>query len=314
MPKQTTNIIDPKSKKKWNNSDAFYLNIMIDDRENFVRMVKRMKARLMALAASDEFKDAYGRGSKKASKDLMGCFERLEQTYTNIRFRIKAGNNRPQQFDPKVLREDRLEGFRQSELIADQLKLRDTNGNYHVAEALKTAADQIYGSAKPLYEDLYYMNEKLNMGLDLGQIFPESAPKKKKMMGAPSWKDYRDDHLRNIPYGIKERQECLARAMVGAFKVHQAEHAGIHDSFSVKKAREYAEKLMKNEMFKKLCADRVAVDQLCHDAAANPQNLHKVTAQILCPSVSRRPPREQNGREHWRNGVRSSPDFRRWQC
>ena len=81
----------------------------------------------------------------------------------------------------------------------------------------------------------------------------------------------------------KERQECLARAMVGAFKVLQAEHAGIHDSFSVKKAREYAEKLMKNEMFKKLCADRVAVDQLCHDAAANPQNLHKVTAQILWP-------------------------------
>ena len=276
MPKKNTNIINPK-KKKWNNSDAFYLNIMIDDRDNFVRMVKRMRPRLMTLAASEEFIEAYGVGGKKASEYLLGYFALLEQTYSNVR------TYTPLQNDVNVLRNDRLVGFRQSEKIADRLKKMDRNGNYPVANALKTAAVQIYGSAEPLFEDLYYMNEKLNMGLNLAEIYPESVMKKKKMSGPPSWEAYRDDHLRNIPYDIKGRQECLARAMVGAYKVHQAEHTGIHDSFSVKKAREYAEKLMKNEMFKRLSADRVAVDQLCHDAARNPQNLHKVTAQLLWP-------------------------------
>ena len=267
----------PKLQKVPKKPDGFYWDVVREDNMNLRKMMKGIRGRLLTLAGSEEYSEALGDASEDA--------EKLSRYASEIHtaFGIRAPGKMPLEMVKKLSQKDILHGLRQSEKIGDFLLKQDPYGNYYRATALKDAAKKLNGSAETLYEDMYYMNDKLKLGLPLREMFPESVFEKKKMRGQPSWANYRDDHLRNVPFDKKEREACLARAMVGAFKAHQQEHTDIHDSFSVKKARGYAEKLMKAPLFKKLCEDQAAVNDLIHAARKHPENLHKIATQILWP-------------------------------
>ena len=274
-----------KPQKPPKNPDAFYQEIMSEDRANLLKMMKGVRGRLLTLAGSEEYREALGHHAGDAEK-LSRYASDMHTAFAVIRKKKKDKKDIKGQKDAefnKRVEQDEVNGLRQSEKIADFLMAKDGYGNYYRASALKEAAFALNGSTETLYEDLYYMNDKLNMGLPLREMFPASVYPKKKMSGQPSWENYRDDHLIEVPFDKKGREVCLARAMVGAFKAHQQKHTGIHDSFSVKKARSYAEDLMKTPLFKKLCEDQAAVNQLIHEAKNNPENLHRVATQILWP-------------------------------
>ena len=245
------------------NNDIIYDTIISDD-NTYRSVMPEVAAYLSSLIVSDEFKTAAGEDGERVSKDLSMLFIKFEDSYGATELDEIAA------------------GFRNSESIAAVLKFRNKDGISY-AEALMNAAIARDKTPERLCESLYYMNEKLNMGLELGVLLPGSVRPKKKMTGEPSWNNYMKEHMTDVPYDRKGREEYLAKAMVGAFKDYQSKKSNKTVSFSVKQARNYAEKLVKNKVFKKFCENRIKMDRFVHDMNKKPDQLYKSTVQIYRP-------------------------------
>ena len=166
------------------NSRYFYEMVIYDS--NYKSIMAGIVPRIQSLAKSDEFKAAIGTMGETASKDLdmliVGLYE-------------SAGSK---------TRDDMIAAFDRSEDLTAFFNLKNENGLSFMA-ALNSAAVakdmdamSANGGVAPkgksavetLYEDIYYLNDKLNMGLDLAKLLPSSVRPKKKMEGEPSWKNY----------------------------------------------------------------------------------------------------------------------------
>ena len=260
------------------NSRYFYEMVIYDS--NYKSIMAGIVPRIQSLAKSDEFKAAIGTMGETASKDLdmliVGLYE-------------SAGSK---------TRDDMIAAFDRSEDLTAFFNLKNENGLSFMA-ALNSAAvakDMDAMSAnggvatkgksavETLYEDIYYLNDKLNMGLDLAKLLPSSVRPKKKMEGEPSWKNYMKAHLTEVPFGIEERQDYLAKAMIAAFKDKQMRMSPEQaTAFSVKSARKYAESLKKNPMFQTMALDRNKVGKILEEGAKKPESLVKVLRQIYSP-------------------------------
>ena len=289
------------NKKKWNNSDEFYLAIWNENDTNFKNMMRGVRGRLLHIVASEEYRnnmeenevdddniiittlEEKKNNNRTPVARIMAYVSKLKQSVANVSLPMRKLTPAERVRFEQNQRNEILTGFRQSENIAKFLQHRDKNGRYDRAKVLRDTAIQLNGSADELYEDLYYMNDKYNMGLDLRTIYPESIIHGKKMSGVPSWGKYMKKHIKDVPYDKKGREEYLAKALVGAFKDHQMRATGRRSDFSVKKARADAEKFMKNEVFIKFCENTSAVNQLIHAARKDPEILHKTAAQMIWP-------------------------------
>lgn len=248
------------------NSNTFYDKIIKKDK-TYRSEMPEVAAYLRSLMRSDEFKMAFGERGEQVSRDLDTLFTNLEDSYGAAEL------------------EDAFAGFQECDNIALVLKNKNRNG-ISCAEALMNAAIARDKSPDRLCESLYYMNEKLNMGMQLRTLLPGSIRPKKRMTGEPSWENYMKSHFTEVPYDRKGREEYIAKVLVGAYKDNQTKRPnGNPTPFSVKAARSYTEKLVKNKVFKKFCENRTQMDKFVHNMGKKPEELYKITAQIYRPFV-----------------------------
>lgn len=133
-----------------------------------------------------------------------------------------------------------------------------------------------------LMDDLYYLDDKLELQMDLPRIDPDSAQKRKRMTGEPSWENYMKDHLKDIPHTKKGKEEYLAKAMVGAF-FKEREGTAQAQPFSVKEARKYADGLRKNPVFQKMCENPVTLRKMLERAQKDPSKLYTTAMHVYRP-------------------------------
>ena len=200
-----------------------------------------------------------------------------------------------------------VEGVRQSRHLAKLLK-QDAGIGRTVYDVLKAAAKQIkkeqpaayvpksQKGKQPeqpaqqagqqeqtlfdsLYEDLYYLDSNLELGLDMPKLDPESAVPAPDLRQVNSWKEYQEAHTARMPYDPEARKEHLAKALVGAFQAGRVSANQILQNgakppkpYSQKQAEEYVRQLKAQPVFKKFCQDPKLVKDLL---TPDPRRPHK---------------------------------------
>ena len=121
-----------------------------------------------------------------------------------------------------------------------------------------------------LYDDLYYLNDVYELGLNFGKILPESKAQTKRVPGEKSWENYAIAHGgKGIPHSPKEKEEALAKMLVGAYKSNQDPQ----EPFDLNRARALAKNLMSKPAFKGLASNPEEVRGLLDSVKANPDEL-----------------------------------------
>ena len=144
----------------------------------------------------------------------------------------------------------RLKGFIKGYELKDFLTGRRSEHSIPFIEALKTAADAKGYTKESLYDDLTFINDAYGFSIPFSTWQPDYNVKKTRIMDVPSWGNYSKAHLQDVPHTRKEKEEYLAKAMVGALF---EEKGNASPAFSKKTARRYAEAIKRNPIFKKIC-------------------------------------------------------------
>ncbi len=188
--------------------------------------------------------------------------------------------------------EEKYEGIKSVVKLATHLKTK--RGNETIYQKLKNAAGKIETnrpeaqiSVDKFLDDLCYLDEKFSTSnskwMNMSSFDKDSVVKKTTIEGERSWKNYANAHLMNIPHSQKGKKEYLAKAMVAAFREYEQDVQKKGVKFSTKAARNDAENLMKQPVFKKLCKDPVKLEKLLKMGANDHRKLADATVHIYRP-------------------------------
>ena len=176
------------------------------------------------------------------------------------------------------------EGIALAKSLKSFLRKKDANGRKYY-DALKTAAVESGIPMKTFYESLYYLDDKLEVGLDLPSLDRESVPPKTRIQGERSWENYCKAHLTGLPYTQKGKADYLAKALTGAFFAGERSRNpnAAETPFSTSAARKYTEQIKKMPVFKQLCKDPQAIDRLLKEGAEDPAKLFDTAVRMHEP-------------------------------
>ena len=141
-----------------------------------------------------------------------------------------------------------------------------------------------------LYDDLYYLNDKLRFGMDLPALLPDSAVKQPDLNSIHSWQEYLEAMQASVPHGPEEKKDCLARVLVGAFQARCADAKNIPGRsaaqakpFSEKRAENYVKQLKDSKIFKKLCESPERVQELLKKDPKQPYKQFNTLMNVFRP-------------------------------
>ena len=141
-------------------------------------------------------------------------------------------------------------------------------------QVLKKAAKINKMPMENFFKDLHYMNETLDLGLNMQKLDPESVVPK-VAVEAGSWEIYALEHLTRPPYSPKERVECLARAFAGVFLAGEKTRNPAAKEYPLSRvnADRMTKYIMQQPAFKRLTKDPRVVDELLEKGRVKPDLL-----------------------------------------
>ena len=233
-----------------------------------------MFGRWQKMAESDAFAAAFGAQSGEAKERLMDILHGMQDIY---------GANYVEDAKDGLKEGQKMKSFLSRKLPADNAAGRRNEQSFY--DALKQVAKQNKVPMKTFFEDLHYMNEKLDLGLDMKKLDPELVVPKVKNLGEYNWTNYAKAHLIAPPYSPKQKQEYLAKAMAGAFLAGEKKRNpnAKETEFSKANAATMTKYIAEKPLFKKLCADRKTVDRLLAEGAKDPDRLFDDAVRIRRP-------------------------------
>lgn len=180
--------------------------------------------------------------------------------------------------------EDIKDGITAAQGLKPFLNRRTANGKTFYA-ALKQAAKASRIPMRTFYEDLHYMNEKLDIGLDMKKLDPELVPPKTHIPGENTWENYAKAHLVNPPYSPKQKAQYLAKAMAGAFLAGEKKrNANAKETeFNRENADKMAKYIMDKPAFKLLSQDTDLVTRMLREGAKDPDKLFDEAVRFKRP-------------------------------
>jgi len=237
------------------------------DKDPFYRT--RMAAvygRWQKLADSGAFETAFGAAGAEAKEQLKNILYGAQDAYGS----------------------DSVEGAKEGITEAQKMKSflsRKLPGGKTYYDALKKAAKDQKIPMKTFFEDLHFMNEKLDMGLDMPKLDKDLVVPKVRNIGEYNWENYAKAHLVSLPYSPKQKQEYLAKAMAGAFLAGEKKRNpnAKETPFSLASARNAAKYIMDKPGFKRLTADPSKVDKLLAEGAKDPDKLFDEAVRVNRP-------------------------------
>lgn len=238
--------------------------------------------RLKGIIESDEFKNEFIIPQKDKNKKVYDPFYYTLLNTVDGMEDIKSATGLKEKY----------EGIKSVVKLATHLKTK--RGNETIYQKLKNAAGKIETnrpeaqiSVDKFLDDLCYLDEKFSTSdskwMNMSSFDKDSVVKKTTIEGERSWKNYANAHLMNIPHSQKGKKEYLAKAMVAAFREYEQDVQKKGVKFSTKAARNDAENLMKQPVFKKLCKDPVKLEKLLKMGANDHRKLVDATVHIYRP-------------------------------
>ena len=233
-----------------------------------------MFGRWQKMLESDAFKAAFRPQGAKAAEELRNVLYGMQDIYgAEYEEDGKAGLKEAQ----------KMKTFLNRKLPAGQDVARKTEKSYYAA--LKQVAKKNKIPMKTFYEDVHYMNEMMDLGLDMEKLDKELVVPKVRNIGEYNWENYAKAHLVNPPYSPKLKRENLAKAMAGAFLAGEKKRNpdATEYEFTRKNADNMTKYIMDKPAFKRLCADLNTVDQLLEKGAKDPDALFDDAVRIRLP-------------------------------
>ena len=224
-----------------------------------------MFGRWQKLAESPAFMEAFGAQAETAKEQLMDALYGMQDAYSGYV-------------------EDIRDGIRAAQGLKSFLGRKLPNGKTFY-DALKQTAKQNKVPLKSFYEDLHYMNEKLDLGMDMQKLDPELVVPKVRGIGEYNWENYAKAHLVSPPYSPKQKREYLAMAMAGAFLAGEKKRNpnAKETEFSKANAAAMTKYILGRPAFSQLAQDPNMVDKLLEKGAKDPDRLFDEAVRLKRP-------------------------------
>lgn len=146
-----------------------------------------------------------------------------------------------------------------------------------------------YNLQGDMIDDLYYLDEALNLGLDMPALDPGTVVPKPDLRNVNNWEDYLKAQTSNIPHDREGQQERLANVLLGTFELKRREAAALQGKvvppspFQMKVAENNAAKIRKAPVFKQLCKDPGNVRALLRAGSTGDVKRFNATINIFRP-------------------------------
>jgi len=236
--------------------------------ENYRKYMSGPVARLQTLAHAAEFKAIRpGRGSELTEEDVLtDIASALSDTYGSLDSgEIKAG-------------------ITNGRKLASFLKKRNRDGkSYFDIMREEALANGI--AIQTFYEDMYYLDDVLELGLDIPSLDRKSVPEKYEIKEGMGWDEYSYAHLVNIPYSMKGREDYLARALTGAFLAGEKKRNenATEVPFTLKNAERLTKQIKDKPVFRQLCKDPDKVKAMLAEGREDPDRLFNMSVSLTRP-------------------------------
>ena len=146
-----------------------------------------------------------------------------------------------------------------------------------------------YNLQGDMIDDLYYLDDTLNLGLDMPTLDPGTVVTKPDLRNVNNWEDYLKAQTANIPHDREDQQERLANVLLGAFELNRQKAAALQGKvvppspFQKKVAEKNAAKIRKMPVFKQLCKDPRNVRALLRAGSTGDVKRFNATINIFRP-------------------------------
>ena len=179
--------------------------------------------------------------------------------------------------------EQTLEGYKTGLQWKTFLMSRTQTGK-SLYEEMKKAVMESGNSLEDFYRNMYYMEEVFGGEPKMADLDPESVPPVDERKPT-TWEEYSMKHLANVPYSFEERNDYLAKALVGSFKNGPSKlEPGVRkEGFSARRANSYVSQLKKYPIFQQLCKNRDHVNSILKEGAKDPSSLYETGIKMHRP-------------------------------
>ena len=183
--------------------------------------------------------------------------------------------------------EDAKDGIKAAQGMKTFLNRKMPNGKTYY-DTLKRAAKRQKIPMKTFFEDLHYMNERMELGLDMKNLDPELVVPKVEKIGEENWENYAKMHLVSPPYSPKQKQEYLAKAFAGVFLAGEKKRNpnAQETEFNKTNAEKASKYFMDNPAFRRLTADPDYADELFRQGMRDPDRLFTDAVRLKRPFYS----------------------------
>ena len=131
-----------------------------------------------------------------------------------------------------------------------------------------------------LYDDLYYLDNRMLLGLDMPKLAPESAVKQPSLKNVKSWSGYLEAmRTAPVPHDPDRKAEHLAKLLMGAYQAGRVTAKSITGGpapqpkpFTLSRAERYVKQIREEPVFKRLCKDPRLMNELM---TQDPKRPHK---------------------------------------
>lgn len=149
-----------------------------------------------------------------------------------------------------------------------------------------------YNLQGDMVDDLYYLDDALNLGLDMPTLDPSTVLPKPDLRNVNSWEDYLKAQTANIPHDLEGQRERLACVLLGAFEAKRQEAALRQGKvvppapFQKKAAEKNVAKIREMPVFQQLCKDPRNVRALLRAGSNGDFKRFNATINVFRPFAS----------------------------